>query len=239
MYRPPSRSDSFIYETREKGSYFDLTALPSPPLPSAPPDPLPRLPLVEPIVQSNFLQLLHFLYPFLFHITLISLFESIFFFTYVSTLEDKGILNTIQDYVNPLLQGCWNWTSADRVLALDVINTVLNVSTLQQEAIVATANRTALNTILLHQSWIYVGGLAGSTLFLTAILLYNNSPPNWKQLLTEQLTMVLLLGLYEWVFFHTIVLPYKAISVIEVNQYVVNEVTTICNLEGLPDSMGV
>jgi hypothetical protein len=232
MYRPPSRSDSFLYE---KGSYFDLTALPSPPLPSAPPDPLPRLLLVEPIIQSNLLQLLHFLYPFLFHITLISLFESIFFFTYVSSLEDKGILNTIQDYVNPLLQGCWNWTDQDKVLALDILNTVVNISTLQQEAYAATQHRAEFNQTLFVRSWIYVGGLASTTILLTTILLWNKSQPNWKKLLTEQLTMVLLLGLYEWIFFRTIVLPYKAISAVEVNQYVLNELTTICNLEGLPD----
>lgn len=224
MYRPPSRSESFLYE---KGSYFDLTALPDSPVRvlspvkveplSPPPPPLP-------------LQLLHFLFPFLFHITLISLFESIFFFTYVSTLEDKGILSTIQEYVNPLLQGCWNWTSADSAVALDVINTVLNVSTLEQDAIAAATYRTKFNHTLFVQSWIYVGGLAGSTSLFAIFLVWNKSPPNWKKLLTEQLTMVLLLGLYEWIFFRTIVLPYKAISAIEVNQYVVNELTTICNL---------
>ena len=223
MYRPPSKSESFLYE---KGSYFDLT-IESPvrvlsPVklePSPPPDP--------PIL----LQLLHFLYPFLFHITLISLFESIFFFTYVSTLEDKGILNTIQDYVNPLLNGCSNWTSADSAVALDVLNTILNVSTLEQEAVAATQHRTEFNQTLFVRSWIYVGGLAGSTLLLTVILLWNKSPPKWKRLLTEQLTMVLLLGVYEWIFFRTIVLPYKAISAVELNQYVVNELMTICNLE--------
>ena len=227
MYRPPSRSESFLYE---KGSYFDLIALSESPVRvlspvklSPPPPPL-------------FLQLLHFLYPFLFHITLISLFESIFFFTYVSTLEDKGILSTIQDYVNPLLQECWNWTSQDKVLALDILTTILNVSTLQQEAYAATQHRAEFNHTLFVQSWIYVGGLASTTILLTAILLWNKSPPNWKKLLTEQLTMVLLLGLYEWIFFRTIVLPYKAISAVELNQYVVNELNTICNLEGQPNS---
>jgi len=161
---------------------------------------------------------------------LISLFETIFFFTYVSTLEDKGILNTIQDYVNPLLNGCWNWTSADRVAAVDILNTILNSTTLSEEALAATQQRAEFNIILYHQSWIYVGGLAGSTTFLTAVLIWNQSPPNWKKLLTEQLSMVLLLGVYEWIFFHTIVLPYKAISAVEVNQYIVNELNTICSL---------
>jgi len=226
MYRPPSRSESFLYE---KGSYFDLTALPELPARILSPVKVEKDPPPSPL----FLQLLHFLYPFLFHITLISLFESIFFFTYVSSLEDKGILSTIQDYVNPLLNGCSNWTSEDKVLALDILNTVLNVSTLQQDAYAATQYRADFNHTLFIRSWIYVGGLAGSTLLFTAVLFYNKSSPNWKKLLTEQLTMVLLLGLYEWIFFRTIVLPYKAISATELNQYVVNELNTICNLEGL------
>jgi hypothetical protein len=223
MYRPPSRSESFLYE---KGSYFDLPALAASPLPSPP---LPDLP------SSNLLLSLHFFYPFLFHITLISIFESIFFFTYVSSLEDKGILNTIQDYVNPLLQGCWNWTVEDRTL----LNTILNTTALDQQAIIASNNRAAINTILFNRSWIYVGSLAGATALLTGILLWNKSPPDWKKLLTEQFSMVLLLGVYEWIFFRTIVLPYKAISSIEVNQYVVQELDSICNLEVPPIEVGV
>jgi cytochrome b subunit of formate dehydrogenase len=219
MYRPPSRSESFIYENREKGSYFDLSALPSPPPPPPPEPPPPQR-----------LQLLHFLYPFLFHITLISLFETIFFFTYVSTLEDKGILNTIQDYVNPLLQGCTNWTTADRIFALDILTLFLNTTTLPPEAAAAAAHRAAINATLFNRSWIYVGGLASTTTVFTGILIWNQSPPPWKKLLTEQLSMVLLLGVYEWIFFRTIVLPYKAISATEVNQYVVQELDSICNL---------
>ena len=229
MYRPPSRSESFLYE---KGSYFDLTALPELPVRVLSPVKVEK----DPPDPSKIIQFLHFLYPFLFHITLISLFESIFFFTYVSTLEDKGILSTIQDYVNPLVQGCGNWTSEDRIVAIDILNTVMNISTLQQEAVAATQYRAEFNHTLFVQSWIYVGGLASTTLLLTIILLWNKSSPNWKKLLTEQLTMVLLLGLYEWIFFRTIVLPYKAISAVELNQYVVNELNTICNLEGQPDS---
>lgn len=231
MYRPPSKSDSFIYENSQKASYFELTSLASPPLPIPSPEPPPSPP--------PRLQLLHFLYPFLFHITLISLFETIFFFTYVSTLEDKGILNTIQEYVNPLLDGCANWTIADRVVALEILNSLVNTTTLSQEAAAATQQRASINTPLYYQSWIYVGGLAGSTTVLTGILIWNKSQPNWKKLLTEQLSMVLLLGIYEWIFFRTIILPYKAISATELNRYIVQELDTICNLEASPIEVGV
>jgi len=217
-YRPPSKSDSFLYE---KGSYFELTALPlSPPLQPPPSEPsIPR-----------YLQILHFLYPFLFHITLISIFESAFFFAYVSTLEDNGILNTIQNYVNPLLQGCWNWTTQDRIFAEKILNLILNGTTLSEEATVAEASRSTINASLMHRSWSYVGGLATLTTLLTGILVWKKQAPKWKSLLIEQGSMVLLLAVYEWIFFKTIVLPYKAISVTEVNYYIVQELDTICNL---------
>ena len=223
MYRPSSRSESFIYE---KGSYFDLTALPPP----SPPTPLQLPPMPPPSEPPKVLQLLSFLYPFLFHITLISIFESIFFFAYVSTLEDSGIINTIQGYVNPLLTGCWNWTYEDRTLANSILNSLINTTTLPYDAWTAKQSRSAINTSLLIRSWIYVGGFAGVTILITIILIWKKVPPNWKKLLTEQLSMVLLLGAYEWLFFRTIVLQYKAISAIELNQYVVQELDTICNL---------
>jgi hypothetical protein len=228
MYRPPSKSESFIYENSQKGSYFELASLASPPLPSPPLPPLP-LPL-PPLSPHKCLEVLHFLYPFLFHITLISVFETIFFFTYVSTLEDNGILNTIQEYVNPLLNGCTNWTTADRTVALEILDSILNTTTLSQQAAAATQYRATINNALYHQSWIYVGGLAGSTTLFTGILVWNKLQPNWKKLLTEQLSMVLLLGVYEWIFFRTIVLPYKAISATELNQYVVQELDIVCQL---------
>jgi len=216
-YRPPSKSDSFLYE---KGSYFELTALPlSPP----PPPPIEHLP-------PRYLQILHFLYPFLFHITLISIFESAFFFAYVSTLEDNGILNTIQNYVNPLLQGCWNWTTEDRIYVQDILNLVLNGTSLSQDAIMAAEDRSTINASLMHRSWGYVGGFATLTTFITGILVWKKHPPKWKSLLIEQCSMVLLLAAYEWLFFRTIVLPYKAISATEVNQYIVQELDTICHL---------
>jgi hypothetical protein len=216
-YRPPSKSDSFLYE---KGSYFALTTLPA----IQSPPPLP------PIEYPRYLRILHFLYPFLFHITLISIFESAFFFAYVSTLEDSGILNTIQGYVNPLLQGCWNWTAQDRVYVEEILNMIVNTSTLSQEAIIAAQDRSTINASLMHRSWGYVGGLATLTTLLTGLLVWKKHPPKWKSLLIEQVSMVLLLAAYEWLFFRTIVLPYKAISTIEVNQYVVQELDTICNL---------
>jgi len=212
-YRPPSKSDSFLYE---KGSYFGIQ---SPPIPPPIEHPPPR-----------YLQILHFLYPFLFHITLISIFESAFFFAYVSTLEDNGILNTIQNYVNPLLQGCWNWTTEDRIYVEDILNLVLNGTTLSQEAMIAAEDRSTINASLMHRSWGYVGGFAILTTFITGILVWKKHPPKWKSLLIEQGSMVLLLAMYEWLFFRTIVLPYKAISASEVNQYIVKELNTTCNL---------
>ena len=221
-YRPPSKSDSFLYE---KGSYFDLTTLASPSLPL----PLP-LPPSRPIYVAKYLQVLQFLYPFLFHITLISIFESVFFFAYVSSLENNGILNTIQSYVNPLLQGCWNWTLQDKDTVEDILNLLSNGTTLSQQANEAETSRSTSNAILLHRSWGYVGGLAGITTLMTGILVWKKHPPKWKSLLIEQGTMVLLLAAYEWIFFRTIVLPYKAISSVEINEFVVSEFQTICNI---------
>jgi hypothetical protein len=51
---------------------------------------------------------------------------------------------------------------------------------------------------------------------------------NWRNLILENLTLVALLGLYELMFFSTIVLKYQSISIQELDALVINELLAAC-----------
>ena len=48
------------------------------------------------------------------HIFLISVFETVFFFKYVSITENQGILKTINTYYDPLIANCNSWTPSQK-----------------------------------------------------------------------------------------------------------------------------
>ena len=101
-YRPPALSESFAWSAENvqranaSTTSLDLLVVQSPPIShqaspqTTPPPPVAKKPVCTEARAFNAIL------RFLFHITLISIFESIFFFYYVSSLEDNGINNTVE-----------------------------------------------------------------------------------------------------------------------------------------------
>lgn len=167
---------------------------------------------------------------FLFHITLISIFETVFFFIYVSTLEDSGILKTIHSLTDGFVQSCTNLTPIETVIADDLLSPFFNVTQIGQDASAVYTTRSRYNASLFRNAWIYVGGLAGLFLLGTAYSRYRKIPVVWRALLLENIGLVTLLAVYEYMFFTTIIFPYSAISAQEIEQQLVLELQSQCGL---------
>ena len=102
------------------------------------------------------------------HITLISLFETIFFFQFVSVSEDTGLKTTIDSYVKNILTTCHNWTSEQHVVINDILSVLVNATQIDEKGIIASSKRNAYNSALQLQSWMYFAGLMSSILILYA-----------------------------------------------------------------------
>jgi hypothetical protein len=86
------------------------------------------------------------------------------------------------------------------------------------------------NLVLERQAWLYVAGL-GFALILSAGLGHRMSLRlAWKRILLENAIMVALLGIYEFVFFRTIIYNYNNLSLPELNQFVVSQLQDQCGL---------
>jgi hypothetical protein len=167
---------------------------------------------------------------FAFHITLIGLFETIFFFQFVSVTEDTGLEKMVNNYVNGILTSCGNWTQNTTLYVNEVLSLLINTTTVAQQNQNAASSRNAGNRILQIQAWLYVASL-GSSVIIVAILGHRASLRlAWKRILLENAIMVTLLGIYEYVFFRTIIYNYNNLSLPELNEFVVTQLQQQCGL---------
>jgi len=167
---------------------------------------------------------------FAFHITLISLFETVFYFQFISKSEDSGLQHTIDGYVNGILSSCITWSPNTTLFVNEVLSLLINTTQVAQQDQISYLNRNSWNRDLQIQAWCYVAGLA-STLTITVLIGYQASLRlAWKRILLENAIMVTLLGIYEFVFFKTIIYNYQSITLPELNSFLVSQVQQTCNL---------
>ncbi len=156
------------------------------------------------------------------HVFLISLFETVFFFDYVSVSENSGILKTINTYYGPLQQSCYGWSNGTKWIVQEVLDLEFNQTIVDAESNAAIANRTTFNNSLLRESLSVSAICFVIFCVLAAALKWHQVPVPWKGVLVENLMMVVLLGLYEYFFFRAIIYNYSTISTPELNAYILD-----------------
>jgi hypothetical protein len=188
--------------------------------------PSPSVSIITPKHESWFPLLHYWALRFTFHLTLISLFETIFFWNFISKSEDQGIINVINGYTSGLISSCQNLTISEKQLVANVIALFLNQTNAAD--LDAVADRNAFNQVLVRTSWIYFGGILTLFVVLSGTNHIYKNAVNWRNLILENLALVSLLGVYELMFFSTIVLKYRSISIQELDSLVVGELLDAC-----------
>jgi hypothetical protein len=166
----------------------------------------------------------------LFHLSLISIFESIFFFFYVSSLEDNGIGNTIHTFVDGAVQLCSNMTALDIQLINDFVDPFVNVTQIVIEGDSSQVARSQFNAGIMERSWEYAGGLAGMFLCLLCYVVFRKIEIKWGKILLENTLMVSLLGAYEVLFFNKIIYHYQPLTTEEIRRDAVEKLSKMCGL---------
>ena len=229
LRRPPSYSDSLFFLPSEP---LDPLILPSQPSlqETQPLSPNQNEFGSRPIAFTNAETWYNRCMNFLFHISLISLFETIFFFQFISVSEDSGLKNTLDGYITNILTSCNQWSPNQTLVVNDILSVLINTTQITASYEVALQSRHAYNYQLQVKSWLYVATLVSSTLVLGCIGKCVPLRLAWKRILLDNLIMVSLLGLYEFLFFRTIIYNYETMSLPELNQFIVNQLQQTCNL---------
>jgi len=167
---------------------------------------------------------------FLFHILLISIFETLFFFLFISKSEDMGIQNTINGYVEGVVSQCSWWSTNESAAITEFLALFLNASDILSAASRAGEKRRYYNFMLQVQAWVYV--LILLLVFTIVALAYviREVTIKWKSVVVDNVCMILLLGLYEYFFFRTIIYKYQSLSDSELDGNIVTQLQTQCGL---------
>lgn len=240
MRRPPSLSESFAWTPENiERSYKEpllspttilLSPPPLPPSPSMTFSPSPEPSSTTTAASSTEVAVVSTIVKFLLHITLISLFETVFFFLYVAALENNGINKTVNTFIDGAIGACRNLTAPEIIIADDILDLLVNSSTIVADGDQAYDERTAFNDIVYWQAWYYSIGLVVMCSATGGYVYYRRLKLDWKSILLENLTMVMLLAVYEYVFFDTIIHPYMPITPKEIARNAIQEFQTQCGL---------
>ena len=105
---------------------------------------------------------------------------------------------------------------------LDVLTYEVNKSTVDLLGSAAAAQRNSQNGALLNTSILYSAICLVIFLGLTVFSHFKKIDIDWTRLLQEHSAFVILLALYEYFFFRTIIYKYITLSTPELNQYIVD-----------------
>jgi hypothetical protein len=215
LLRPPSYSDSFlILQTSQQK-----------------PQPAPlSVPISAIRPRFDFAWWYEKIVSLFIHISLIALFETVFFFHFISKSEDSGLLKTVDGYVDDIADSCAAWPANVTVAVRDVLQMFVSPQNVSLAASVAAAGRNHYNSQLQMQAWLYFAGLTSLTAVMSAVALLRKMKFHWRRVILENIAMVALLGIYEFIFFRTIIYNYVSLSMPEIDEHIVVILRGMCGL---------
>lgn len=230
LRRPPSLSESFAWtpENIERANLVPL--IPSSEKLNVLPEEVPQVPVQQIIHYKYEKQIVEVVIKLLLHITLIGIFETLFYFLYVSSLENNGIENTVNTFINNAANSCTNLSFLEIQVIDSILSPFINASQVIQQGNSEEVVRTGYNEEISKRAWAYVGGLMGLFMLVTGYIIKRKIPVNWRYIVLENVGMVVLLALYELMFFNTIIYPYEPISTNEIARNAVEKLQSSCGI---------
>jgi hypothetical protein len=149
---------------------------------------------------------------------------------YVSVDEDEGILSTTNYYTNSILNNCRNLTENQILMIDDVLELFVNTTTVSANGYNDFSHRTKLNQMLQVLSWNYVVGLFCFLCALIGFAKWRSYKLKWVSIICENLVLVSFLGIYEYMFFNTIVKNYLTETPGEISAKFIGDLQNQCNL---------
>lgn len=231
LRRPPSLSESFAWtpENIERANLVPL--IPSSEKLSVLPEEVPPPTSPEPTKHFKYeKQIVEVVIKLLLHITLIGIFETLFYFLYVSSLENNGIEKTVNTFINNAATSCTNLSYLEIQVIDTILNPFINASQVIMKGNSEEIERMEYNGEISKRAWAYVGGLMGLFVLVTGYIIKRKIPVNWRYIILENVGMVVLLALYELMFFNTIIYPYEPISTDEIARNAIQKLQISCGI---------
>lgn len=166
----------------------------------------------------------------LLHITLISIFETLFYFLYVSSLENSGIEWTVSTFINGAVAGCESLNSTQIQELNSILEKYIDASHVINTGNLQESLRILYNNHISIRAWIYIGGFVSLFSMVLTYIKCRRIKISWAYIILENTAMVGLLALYELVFFNTIIYPYQPLSSDEIERNAIQQLQNGCGL---------
>lgn len=165
---------------------------------------------------------------FLFHLVLISIFELLFFNYYIIHYEDNALISLTNQLINPVINSCKSLSNNNKIIVDDFINIFVNYTIISSNALNDYNSRQAFNYNLYIYSICYSVGVI--MLFLLALILnyFFKQKIDYKMIILDNLIMICILGVYEFIFFNNIIFKYMTISPNELIKMIMTNLLTSC-----------
>lgn len=165
---------------------------------------------------------------FLFHLVLIASFELIFFNFYIIQYENNALISVTDQLISPIISSCSSLHNSSKILVDDFLELFINQTIINKNALDGLNQRNEINHFLFIKSIYYYIGVI--ILFIGTLLLNIKFKKNinFKIIAIDNTIMILILGVYEYMFFKNIIFPYQMISSNELIQNIVNKLITNC-----------
>ena len=166
---------------------------------------------------------------FFIHLFLIAMFELIFFFNFVTKYEDRALVDVFNQITYQFTSICSTLNQSDKTLIDDFLSMFLNTTKINQDANNSYNIRSIYNNTLLLKAFYYF--LFVSVINVLLILLnciWFRRKINYKTIIIDNLVMITFLGLFEYLFFSTIIFNYQTISPNELNKQISDTILKNC-----------
>jgi len=166
---------------------------------------------------------------FFLHLFLISMFELVFFFNYVTKYEDSALIDVFNSLTNSVINKCSNLNNQTKIIIDDLFNIFVNTTKINLDALNAYNSRNIINQKLYINAILYFVGIASVNILLFLInIIYYKRRLNYKNILIDNLIMIIILGIYEYIFFTNIIFKYITITPEELTKNTVNNFLLNC-----------
>jgi len=161
---------------------------------------------------------------YMIHIGLISLFEIYFFFQVISRYEDAALLGLINGYITEFVAGCSSIGIPERDILSVLFHILVNQTEVYSASAVAYNKRIAWNGNLYETAWGYFSIVLHFNVAMIFINYRFKMGIHMGRVIIDNAMMILFLGIYEYIFFQTIILRYQSISSNELTANVVRQI---------------
>ena len=224
MKRPPSYSEGCISDIE----YYKINVLSKPLIENININTPTEISQIKPTIDYRQI-IINKVCSFTFHLLLIAGFEIIFFNFYISSYETNSIVSLVDQVTVPLINACSTLNNSTKIIVDNYINSIINETIINNNAMQDYSQRLLVNNLIFNRSIYYIIGIF---VFLIGIIISNyiyfKKQIQFIVIIIDNIIMISILGIYEYVFFKNIVFKYQMINPNEIIKNVLQNILFNC-----------